>query len=348
MSPDRFELARRNAQEVVLGEELEALLARGGRPKAYVGFEPSGLVHTGHIIVADKIRDLVDAGFEFTLFIADWHAFINDKFGSDIEKIRVCGKYFEDCFEALGVDRSRIKLVYADDLIQSKRYWESVLRISKSTSLARMKRAMTIMGRKEEDADLDSSKLIYPAMQVADIFEMDIDLALGGMDQRHAHMLMRDVAPKLGKKKAVALHTPLLTGLQGGGRMDFESKMSKSKPDSCIYIHDPPEEIKRKVNKAFCTPQQLDGNSVIEHWKYLIFNRHEEVRIERDERFGGPLTVKSFEELARLYSSEQLHSQDLKGATAHCIDELLAPVRKYFEARPDNYRAVRELTAGKK
>src|SRR5947209_13616102 len=93
------------------------------------------------------------------------------------------------------------------------------------------------MGRKEEEADVCSSDLIYPAMQVADIHWMNLDLALGGMDQRHAHMLYRDVAPKLGWKPVVALHTPLLPALDGGGRMDpVAGKMSKSRPDSSVQI----------------------------------------------------------------------------------------------------------------
>jgi len=44
-----------------------------------------------------------------------------------------------------------------------------------------MKRSLTIMGRKAEEAEMDVSKLIYPAMQVADIIYLDLDIALGGL-----------------------------------------------------------------------------------------------------------------------------------------------------------------------
>jgi tyrosyl-tRNA synthetase len=80
---------------------------------------------------------------------------------------------------------------------------------------------MTIMGRKENEGDLDSSKFIYPSMQAADIFDLDLDVAIGGMDQRHAHMLARDAADKLGWKKPIALHTPLLSSLSKSGRMEM-------------------------------------------------------------------------------------------------------------------------------
>jgi len=77
--------------------------------------------------------------------------------------------------------------------------------MSKAATVRRIKRALTITGRKEKDADLDASKLIYPAMQVADIHWVDLGLALGGMDQRHGHMPYRDLAPKLGWKQVVVL-----------------------------------------------------------------------------------------------------------------------------------------------
>lgn len=343
VTTEKLQLAKRNAVEVVTEEELGELLETKSKPKAYLGFEPSGLVHVGQgVILANKIKDLATLDFNFTILIANWHAYINDKLDGSIENINLCGKYVEDCFLALGIDKSKVKFLYADEFVQRKEYWEKVLKVSKNSSIARMKRAMTIMGRKEEEADLDSSKLIYPAMQVADIFELEVDVAHGGLDQRHAHMLARDISPKLGWRKIVAIHTPLLTGLQGGGRMEFEEKMSKSKPESCIFIHDDPNEIKAKIDKAFCPRAQIEGNPVIEHWKYIIFNEYDEVEIDREEKFGGTLTFKSFEELSKSYSKGELHPQDLKNATSKYLDEILAPVRKYFEEKPENYQRLLE------
>jgi tyrosyl-tRNA synthetase len=344
MNQDKLQLVIRNLSEVVTEEELIKLLETNPGPKAYVGFEPSGLMHIGSgVILANKINDLMDAGFDFTILIADWHAYINDKMGGKIDDIALCGEYVRDCFLALGVDESKVKFELADVLIQRKEYWEKVLKISKSSSIARIKRAITIMGRSEEEAELDASKLIYPAMQVADIFEMDIDVALGGMDQRHAHMLARDISSKLGWKKVVAIHTPIMAGLQGGGRMEFDAKMSKSKPQTCIFIHDTPEDIKSKIAKAFCPPDQIDGNPIVEIWKYIIFNDHDEVTIERAETHGGTLRFKSFEELSKTFTSGGLHPQDLKAATTKYLIEMLEPVRKYFESKPQNYSRVLEL-----
>ena len=337
----KVDLVRRHAVELVTEDELRSLLARGGRPKAYVGFEPSGMMQIGQgFVIAAKLGDLVEAGFDVTVLLADWHAYINDKFGGDLGKIQACGRYFEDCFRALGVPAS-VRYLTATEMVASSDYWMDVIHASKAASVARIRRALTIMGRREEDADLDASKLIYPAMQVTDIHRMDLDLALGGMDQRHAHMLYRDLAPKLKWKMAVALHTPLVGGLQGGGRMDpVESKMSKSKPDSAILLPEAPAEVERKIGKAFCPPKEVEGNPILEIARYVLLPRLGALKIEREAKFGGDLAVASFEDLARAYASGGLHPQDLKSAVARSLNEALGPVRSYFDAHPENLTSL--------
>ena len=90
--------------------------------------------------------------------------------------------------------------------------------VSKNTSLGRIERSITILGRKEGDS-VDFAKLIYPPMQVADIFVQGINLAHSGSDQRKAQVIARDCALKLknplrNKKgtaiKPVAIHGHLI------------------------------------------------------------------------------------------------------------------------------------------
>lgn len=337
----RIDLVRRHAVELISEDELRALLGREGRPKAYVGLEPSGMMQIGQgFVLAAKVNDLAEAGFDVTVLLADWHAWINDKFGGDLGRIQACGRYFEDCFRALGVPPS-VRYRTATDLVAPSDYWMDVLRASKAATVARIRRALTIMGRKEEDADLDASKLIYPAMQVTDIHRMDLDLALGGLDQRHAHMLYRDLAPKLGWKQVVALHTPLVGGLQGGGRMDpVDSKMSKSKPDAAILLPEAPAEVERKIGKAFCPPKEVEGNPVLEIARYILLPRTGRLTVERDAKYGADLAVTSYEDLARAYASGALHPKDLKDTVARALNEALAPVRAHFDAHPENVRAL--------
>jgi len=340
---EKFNLLSRNTEEIVTEEELRELLSTKRSPRAYIGFEPSGFVHAGWIICSNKVRDFIDAGFDFTIFFADWHAYINDKLGGDIEAIRACASYMRDCFEALGVASDRVNYRMASEVMDSISYWELVIEIGKNSSLSRVKRAMTIMGRNEDEAELDSSKVLYPLMQAADIFAMELDVAYAGMDQRRAHMLAREAADKMGWTKPIALHTPLLPGLKGGERMDPASlKMSKSDPDSGLLIHDSPEEIRRKVGKAFCPPE-VEGNPLLQMCKHIIFPRMRGMHIERPDRFGGPLDFEYYEQLERAYVSGSLHPMDLKNGAASSMVEILAPVRAYFERNPGNLERMREL-----
>lgn len=344
---ERYRLITRNVEELISEDELKAVLSKEGyQPTAYIGFEPSGLVHMGWALVASKIRDMCDAGVKVIIFWADWHAYINDKLGGDIDNIHVCAKYFEDCFIALGVPKDKVEFRYASELLDGIEYWETVIKVAKSTSLSRVKRAMTIMGRQEDEAELDSSKLFYPILQASDIFFLKVDIAYAGIDQRRANMLARDAAEKLGWRKPIALHTPLLPGLSGGDRMDpASSKMSKSNPDSSIRIHDTPDEIRRKMNKAFCPPEKEneDVNPVLMICKSIIFPKIGKIDIDRPEKFGGPVTFNSYEEITDSYFSGKLHPMDLKKGTAEGLIKCLEPVHGYFEKHHENYDAMMEV-----
>ncbi len=345
---ERYGILTRGITEVITEADAADLLAKGGEPKAYWGIEPSGLFHIGQALIgARKAKDLAGLGFQVNILLADWHALINDKLDGTFDSIQTCGLYLEDCLRGLGADSSNIHYIVGSDLVDGKEYWERVIRISKASSVARIKRAMTIMGRSEEDADSDASKLIYPAMQAADIFHQDLDLAIGGMDQRHAHMLARDVAPKLNCKKPVALHWPLLMGLQGGGRMDAtESKMSKSNPDSAVFLHDKADTVQAKLKKAFCPQGQVGDNPVLEHARLVIFPELGRMDIKRPEKFGGDMHFATYEELAAAFGTGKLHPMDLKSAVAAHISEILVPVQRYLDENPSNFNKLKEVLEG--
>lgn len=349
---DKIKIISRNTAEIVTVEELKKKLEENQKLRGYIGFEPSGLFHIGWLIWAQKLKDLIEAGIDMSVLVATWHAWINDKLGGDLDKIKLAGDYAIEVLRAYGVDMSKLKIVYAEDLVKDSNYWALVLRIAKNTSLARMKRALTIMGRKSEEAELDTSKLVYPAMQVADIIYQDLDIALGGTDQRKAHMLARDVADKLGKKKVIAIHTPLLIGLQGGQRMEgveedeymASVKMSKSKPETAIFVHDKPEVIEAKLRSAYCPKGVIIDNPVLQIHKYLIFSRDgATLKIERDAKFGGDIEFKSYEELEKVYSEGKLHPLDLKLATARKLNEILEPIRKRLESKPEFMLFIEQL-----
>ncbi len=308
-------------EEIIVEEELRSLLETNDHPKHYIGFEVSGRMHIGTLILSGlMINRFSKIGFDTTVFLADWHAWINNKLGGDLEKIKLATDYFEEGFKFFCPGA---RIVRGSDLYRGNdEYWKNVIRFAKRTTLARTVRCLTIMGRSEKDK-LDTAQYIYPAMQAVDIHTLDLDLAHAGMDQRKIHVLAREVFPKLGWKVPVAVHHHILPGLK------TNEKMSKSKPDTAIFIHDSKEEIERKINNAWCPEKVVEGNPVAELMKYVIIPLKGEVTIERPEKFGGDITVGK--DFSSLYEEGKIHPLDLKKNVARLLDEIISPVRKHFE-----------------
>ena len=356
---DKISLIVRNTEEVVTLGELRNLLETTSRPRAYWGFECSGFMHIGiGLIPGTKIKDMVKTGFEFTIFLADWHSWINNKLGGIMENIRACGEYFKHSFEALGVASDKTRFVWGSDIAQDIEYWERVIRIAKASSLLRVRRALTIMGREMDLSDIETAWIFYPCMQAADIFHMDLDVACSGIDQRKAHMLARDAAEKLGWKKPVCIHTPLLLGLQepeltetAEKRFDedvelsrrISSKMSKSKPESCIFVHDTPDAIRAKMRAAYCPPRREEGNPVLEHARYIVFPELGSLEIHRPSKYGGPLTFENYDALREAYLRGDVHPLDLKNGVAEAIIHILKPVREHFEKNLEPLEKIKKI-----
>lgn len=359
---ERLNLITRNLEETLTEEELKKLIESGSPLKHYIGFEISGKVHIGTGLASMmKIKDLQDAGVQTTVFLADWHTWLNKKLDGTLETARrMAREYFEEGLKAAalcaGVNPEKIEFVLGSELYEknSNEYWATVIKVSKATTLARMLRSTTIMGRKESEIS-DSAMLIYPAMQSADIFAMDITLAHAGTDQRNVHIVARDAAGDLQQKKPVAIHHHLLQGLlkpDVSGGEDEEAvklalKMSKSKPDSAVFIHDSEEEIKRKVNNAYAPEGEVKLNPILDWVKHLIFSQETNFTVTREEKWGGNLNYNSYQELEKDYLEKNLHPQDLKKAVAEFLIEKLAPARKYFEdpARQAALEEIERLTA---
>ncbi len=365
----RIELILRSpTEEFLTKDDLKEYLEIGIPLIHYIGFEISGLIHLGTGLITNiKVRDLQKAGVKTSILLADWHSWINKKLGSDFNFIReVAKKYFgplmKDLLDLVGGDSEKLKVAYASDLVKDEEYWKLVLEIGNKLTLNQVLRSVTIMGRKEHEI-LTGSQLIYPLMQAADIFYMGITLAHGGTDQRKVHVRVREVAPQIETKpliyknkkiKPLALHHKLIKGLQEPPIWPIEKekmkdviidmKMSKSKPYSCIFVHDSEEEIKEKIRKAFCPAKNIEYNPIIDIVELIVFNIEKEFTIEREEKFGGDITYYNIEDLKRDYIEGKLHPLDLKNAVSDYLVKLLAPIRRKW-VNKEIVRIIREKTS---
>jgi tyrosyl-tRNA synthetase len=310
---DKIDLLKRNVAEIVKEEELIQLLEEKKTPTVYTGYEPSGKIHLGHLLTINKLIDFKDAGFKVIVLLADLNAYLNEK--GSLDEIEEIAKMNKRYFEAFGL---KAEYVFGSDFQLDPEYTKNVLRLSRNTTLKRARRSMDEVGRNMESPRV--SQMIYPLMQVMDIAELGVDVAMGGTDQRKIHMLAREESESLGFKKPICVHMPIIVGLDG-------EKMSSSK-NNFIAMDDSSEDIYRKITSSFCPPREIEGNPIIHLYRYHIFQRYERLSIERAEKYGGNLEYSSCKGLEEDYLNGKIHPMDLKKNAARYVDEILSPIRQ--------------------
>ena len=308
-------------EECIQVEELRALLAARPHPRCYDGFEPSGRMHIAQgILKATNVNKLTSAGCVFTFWVADWFALLNNKLGGDLKKIRTVGLYMIEVWRAAGMDMQNVEFVWASDEINANAnaYWLRVMDIARRFNLPRLQRCCGIMGRKETE-ELPAASILYPAMQCADIFHLKADICQLGMDQRKVNMLAReycDVAEPKIRFKPIILSHHMLAGLKEG-----QEKMSKSDPDSAIFMEDTEPEVRRKVKAAFCPPGVVAGNPCLDWMKHIVFGRYPSVSVSRTPENGGDVEYTSYAALEADFAGGGLHPSDLKAVLIAKLNE---------------------------
>jgi tyrosyl-tRNA synthetase len=373
-------------EEKQLDEELEVLVSeanKSGQPiRHYIGFEISGQIHIGTgIVTALKIKKLQEAGVRCTIWFANYHTWLNNKLDGKMETIkRVRSDYFKpvfvECCKVLGCDVDQIDFLDADEeYFQRKNgvsYWDYMMKVAKNLTLSRVTKSVTVTG-KQAGESVEFGILCYPVMQVADAFFLQAHLVHAGLDQRKCHVLMREVASsldegfglKIGDQtiKPIAIHHRLLLSLGISANdvqkrmtteISEELKMSKSKPDSAIWVHDSKDEIDRKMKKAYCpmpkpeqTGQEIadeqNYNPILNWSKNLIYPAGKSIFVSRPEKFGGDKTYVSYSELEADYFAGSLHPLDLKSGVAKTLADWFAPIREYTEANPKGLELVKSV-----
>jgi len=352
---------------------------KSGQPiRHYIGFEISGQIHfPGGVYQMMNVAKLQAAGVECIIWLADYHTWINKKLDGKIETIRkVARDYFEPilkrCLEVAGGDFEKLIFLYAQDEYFRKNskglsFWDYEFEVEKNITLSRILRSLSITG-KEAGESVDYQVTRYPGMQAADVFWHQTHIVQAGLDQRKIYVLARDHAKDLdqdfqlsiGEKKVkpIIFFNELLLGLEPpkiGEGINFEtSKMSKSKPDSAIWVHDSLEEIARKLRKAYC-PMVEEGqnleqiqkiqeaNPLLDWCRKMIFPAGKTIAVERPDKFGGNKNYVTYSELEADYFAGNLHPLDLKNAVAKTLADWFAPIRTWVEQNPEGLELVKSV-----
>mmetsp|Transcript_14124 Transcript_14124/g.20319 ORF Transcript_14124/g.20319 Transcript_14124/m.20319 type:complete len:756 (+) Transcript_14124:147-2414(+) len=352
-----FECILSVGEECISAPELKSLLLAKGRGSEiaafnlYDGFEPSGRMHIAQgVFKAMNVNKCTSAGGTFVFWVADWFALMNDKMGGDLEKIKVVGEYLQQVWKAAGMNLDNVVFKWASDEITNNahQYWPLMLDVARRFTITRIKKCCQIMGRLE--GNLTTAQVLYPLMQCTDVFFLKADICQLGVDQRKVNMLAREYCDfaKI-KRKPVILSHHMLYGLKAG-----QEKMSKSDPDSAVFMEDAVEDVERKIMNAFCPSkeeapvQQKEAvadagkesmhltedtlkNPCLDYIQHIIF-------APPGATFtAGGTTFSEFAPVRAAFIGGKLTEEDLKKGLVDSLNRLLEPVRQHF-TNDDNAR----------
>lgn len=312
---ERFELVKRNTDEIIGEENIKSFMKKG---VVYCGYECSGEIHLGHMVTILKLLDLQKARIKVKVLLADWHTWLNKK--GDWDFVNKQLKQWEKGFRSLGL---KAEIVKGTSYQKKPDYFEDVLKLSLNVTVNRGVRAMQQVARDIENAKI--SQIIYPLFQVADVKFLKTNFVVSGSDQRKIYMLGVDEGKEIGLQKAVYLYTPLIPGLKGPG-----TKMSSSVKESFISIRDKKEDIEKKINKAYCPPRVIQDNPILAIAKLIVFPKFGELDLKGREKKDDRI-FKNYEELEETYERGFVWPSDLKEAVAKYLEELIAPIRKNWK-----------------
>ncbi|MCL4362061.1 MAG: tyrosine--tRNA ligase [Candidatus Parvarchaeum sp.] len=330
---ERLNLIKRNTLEIITVEELQNLLNDGKPLSVYIGRAPTGSIHLGHLVALGKLFDFEKAGIHTKILIADLHAALDD-LKSKWEELDKRVDYTKKCIE-LAFDWERMpEFVRGSDFELSQPYVSDLLKLSTLTTVEKGMHAASEVTRMKNPK---VSEVIYPLMQTLDEEYLDVDIQLGGMDQRHIFAYAREYLEKLGYRKRVEVLTPLIASIRGPG-----TKMSSSVPESNIKIYDSEESIKKKIMNGYCPEGVIEDNFIVQIVNFFILPNDGKFKIEREEKFGGDITIESPEQLIQLYTEKKIHPLDLKNAVAINLIERFKNAREYFERQTDMLQSLGE------
>lgn len=210
----------------------------------------------------------------------------------------------------------------------------------------------------EEKLSMPLSYLMYAAMQCADIYYLKADICQLGVDQKKVNMLAREYASIVYNEKPsfiedrpppIIVSHHMLMGLQQSMNEDGSVelvKMSKSNPDSAIFMDDSVTDVNRKIKKAFCRPSDITNNPILEYIKYIILPLNKSITIKKPEKFGGEtFTFNQYEysKLEELFKQNVIHPADIKPVVRNYINKLLEPMREHFKTNKQAKQILRSI-----
>ncbi|MBI2591301.1 MAG: tryptophan--tRNA ligase [Candidatus Brennerbacteria bacterium] len=307
-------------------------------PRLISGIQPTGRLHIGNYLGALKnFVDLQNSGkYECYFFIADLHALTENPKPEELKKniVSLAADYL-----AAGLNPKKSTI-----FIQSfsSAVTELAWTLSAITPLGELNR-MTQFKEKSSNFKLLTSNFeprtpnfelrtfintglfTYPVLMAADILLYDAEFVPVGEDQLQHLELARTLARKFnnrfgpasgGTSKTFVEPKPILTETPRVMSLDDpHKKMSKSRPEGCLFLDDSQVEMREKIKKA-----------VTDSGREIKFNPEKKPAISNLIGIFSALTDAPIKDIEKKYKNKGYG--DFKKELAEAVIEYFAPFRK--------------------
>jgi len=305
-------LLSRGVAEVIVREEMEALLRSGRKLRLKEGFDPSFPdIHLGHMVALRKLRQFQELGHQVILIVGDWTAQIGDPSGVSVtrpmltaEQVKANAEtYMKQFFKV--VDRERTEVRW-----QSEWFGEfalsDVIQLTSRFTVAQLLAREDFSTRYNAGRPIAVTELLYPLLQAYDSVAIQADVEFGGTDQKFNFLVGRDLQSMVGQRPQQCFMTPLLVGTDGS------QKMSKSL-GNYIGVDEPPDEIYGKV-------MSIPDSLILDYFELLTDvpeNELEGFRQGLSDESTNPMTLKK--RLAREIVTRLYSQKEATGAEEHFV-----------------------------
>jgi len=285
--PDIDYVLKRGVAEIIVEEEMRALLRSGKKLRLKEGFDPSFPdIHLGHMVALRKLRQFQELGHQIVLIVADWTAQIGDPSGMSVtrpmltlEQVKANAETYMQQFFTI-VDKKKTEIRWQSEWF-GKFDLSDIIKLTSKFTVAQFLARDDFSARYKAEKPIAITELLYPLLQAYDSVAIKSDVEFGGTDQKFNFLVGRELQSMVGQPPQQCFMVPLLVGTDGS------QKMSKSL-GNYIGVAEAPEQI---YGKAMSVPDSL----LMNYFELLtdVPNAElKEFKKELDDPAANPMTLK--------------------------------------------------------
>ena len=239
------EILNRGVEDIIVKEEVKALLVSGKQLRIKFGIDPTGArIHIGRAVPLRKLREFQKLGHQIVVVIGDFTAQIGDASDKTEKRpIRTRAEIDENLKDYKSqiskiLDISKTEFVYNNDWL-SKLTFGEITTLAECFSVQQMLARRNFKDRYDAGTEISLREFLYPIMQGYDSVAVKSDIEVGGFDQLFNLKAGRTIQEHYGMPKQHVITFQMVEGTDG-------RKMSTSW-DNIISIVDDPEMMFGKV-----------------------------------------------------------------------------------------------------